>query len=239
MRTKLNLRPVYLAGALTIAISGSALALTRAQSLAQTTPSPPSAPQTQAGATTAQTTGGTAATPARVALPRRPLNAVSGQTVVVRGRLEPAVQGRTAQLQAYSGQSWRSLTRGQTDPTGDFVLRFQPSRLGRQQLRVLVAADGSNAATSAPAGRLTVYHQSVASWYDDGGQTACGFHAALGVASPGLPCGTHVAFMFAGHHVTAVVDDRGPFVPGRDWDLNQTTAQALGFGGVGALWSSI
>jgi rare lipoprotein A (peptidoglycan hydrolase) len=34
------------------------------------------------------------------------------------------------------------------------------------------------------------------------------------------------------------VDDRGPFVGGRDWDLNQNTAAALGFGGVGAVWTS-
>jgi rare lipoprotein A (peptidoglycan hydrolase) len=38
--------------------------------------------------------------------------------------------------------------------------------------------------------------------------------------------------------VNAVVDDRGPFVGGRDWDLNQNTAAALGFQGVGTVWST-
>jgi rare lipoprotein A (peptidoglycan hydrolase) len=38
--------------------------------------------------------------------------------------------------------------------------------------------------------------------------------------------------------VTAVVDDRGPYVGGREWDLNQNTARALGFGGVGTVWST-
>ena len=38
--------------------------------------------------------------------------------------------------------------------------------------------------------------------------------------------------------MTATVDDRGPFVGGRTWDLNQNTAAALGFGGVGSVWSS-
>jgi rare lipoprotein A (peptidoglycan hydrolase) len=38
--------------------------------------------------------------------------------------------------------------------------------------------------------------------------------------------------------VTAVVDDRGPYVSGRDWDLNQNTAGALAFDGVGTVWSS-
>ena len=91
---------------------------------------------------------------------------------------------------------------------------------------------------SAPAGSLTVYKGSVASWYDDGGETACGFHAYYGVANRTLPCGTHVRFMRGGRKVTAVVDDRGPFVGGRDWDLNQNTASALVFDGVESVWSS-
>jgi rare lipoprotein A (peptidoglycan hydrolase) len=61
----------------------------------------------------------------------------------------------------------------------------------------------------------------------------------MGVASKALPCGTHVTFVYGGHRVTAVVDDRGPFVDGRDWDLNQNTAAALGFGGVDTVWSSV
>jgi rare lipoprotein A (peptidoglycan hydrolase) len=44
--------------------------------------------------------------------------------------------------------------------------------------------------------------------------------------------------MNGGRTVTAVVDDRGPYVGGRQWDLNQNTAGALGFGGVGTVWSS-
>jgi rare lipoprotein A len=36
----------------------------------------------------------------------------------------------------------------------------------------------------------------------------------------------------------ATVDDRGPFVGGRDWDLNGAVAGALGFGGTGAIWVS-
>ncbi len=110
--------------------------------------------------------------------------------------------------------------------------------MGSQQLRVRTAGGGYAASATAPAGRLTVYRQAIASWYDDGGETACGFHAARGVASPTLPCGTQVAFLSGGHRVTATVDDRGPFVPGRDWDLDQATAGALGFGGVGPVWSS-
>jgi rare lipoprotein A (peptidoglycan hydrolase) len=79
----------------------------------------------------------------------------------------------------------------------------------------------------------------VASWYDDAGNTACGFHATDGVASKSLPCGTKVTFAYHGRTVTAVVDDRGPFVSGRSFDLNQNTAAALGFNGVDTVWSSL
>jgi rare lipoprotein A (peptidoglycan hydrolase) len=45
-------------------------------------------------------------------------------------------------------------------------------------------------------------------------------------------------FRNGSREVTATVDDRGPFVGGRTWDLNQNTAAALGFGGVGSVLSS-
>jgi rare lipoprotein A len=53
-----------------------------------------------------------------------------------------------------------------------------------------------------------------------------------------LPCGTQVTFRYGGRTVTATVDDRGPYVGGREWDLNQNTAGALGFNGVDTVWSS-
>jgi rare lipoprotein A (peptidoglycan hydrolase) len=103
---------------------------------------------------------------------------------------------------------------------------------------VRFAGDRFNAASTQGAGQLTVYGESVASWYDDAGSTACGFHAGLGVANRTLPCGTRVRFRYGGRSVTAVVDDRGPYVGGRDWDLNQNTAAALGFAGVGTVWTT-
>jgi rare lipoprotein A (peptidoglycan hydrolase) len=72
----------------------------------------------------------------------------------------------------------------------------------------------------------------VASWYYDAGETASGFHATYGVASKTLPFGTKVMFTYHGRTVEAIVDDRGPFVYGRTFDLNQTLAGALGFAGV-------
>jgi peptidoglycan lytic transglycosylase len=59
------------------------------------------------------------------------------------------------------------------------------------------------------------------------------------VANKDLPCGTQVTFDYGGRVVTPVVDDRGPYVGGRESDLNQNTAGALGFSGVDAVWSSI
>jgi rare lipoprotein A (peptidoglycan hydrolase) len=79
----------------------------------------------------------------------------------------------------------------------------------------------------------------VASWYYDAGQTACGFHATYGIASRTLPCGSHVTLSYGGRTVIATVDDRGPFVAGRDYDLNQNTAAALGMYGVATVLSSV
>jgi rare lipoprotein A (peptidoglycan hydrolase) len=47
-----------------------------------------------------------------------------------------------------------------------------------------------------------------------------------------------VTFAYAGRVVTATVDDRGPYVGGRDYDLNQNTAGALGMGGVATVLAS-
>jgi rare lipoprotein A (peptidoglycan hydrolase) len=72
----------------------------------------------------------------------------------------------------------------------------------------------------------------VASWYDDAGTTASGWHALYGAANRYLSFGTKVLFAYHGREVEAVIDDRGPYVGGRTWDLNQRVAEVLGFGGV-------
>jgi len=78
----------------------------------------------------------------------------------------------------------------------------------------------------------------VASWYYDEGNTACGFHAEYGVANKTLPCGTKVRLSYEGRTVLATVDDRGPFVYGRTFDLDQRTAAALGMWGVATVLCS-
>ena len=74
--------------------------------------------------------------------------------------------------------------------------------------------------------------RAAASWYYDGGPTASGWHAYYGVANRYLRFGTRVLFRYRGRTVRAVVDDRGPYVYDRTWDLNQNTARALGMSGV-------
>jgi rare lipoprotein A len=175
---------------------------------------------------------------ARVGVPARAVDVLAGQAVQVRGRLLPAVKGRKVALQALQNGSWHTLATARTKSVGRFVLRYVAGSAGQQQLRVRFAGDRSNGRSTAQAGHMTVFRSAIASWYNDGGNTACGFHAGDGVANRTLPCGTKVVFRYWGRTVTATVDDRGPFVGGRDWDLNQNTAGALGFGGVGQVWSS-
>ncbi len=160
------------------------------------------------------------------------LGSVGGQPVTVSGALLPGIRGRIVRLQGRGhGGGWRTLATTATRQGGRFSLRFRPSA-GAESLRVRFAGDPQNAWTSAPAGTATSYQSAEASWYDDGGSTACGFHAHFGVANKDLPCGTQVQFSYHGRTVTATVDDRGPYVGGRDWDLDQNTAGALGFDGV-------
>ena len=175
---------------------------------------------------------------ASMRVPARRISVLGGQAVRVRGRLLPGVPGRKITLQALKNGAWQTLATARTGSAGKFALRYVAGDPGQERLRVRFAGDRLNGRTTAHAGQMTIYRHAGASWYYDGGNTACGFHARYGVANRTLPCGTKVAFRYNGRSVTATVDDRGPFVGGRDWDLNQTTAGALGFGGVGEVWSS-
>lgn len=175
---------------------------------------------------------------ARLRLHHRAISKLDGQTVDVPGHLLPGQAGRTVHLDARIGRHWRSVATAHTGRRGGFNLRYHAADMGSRGLRVRFTGDHANARVRSTVGTLTVYRPSVASWYYDAGNTACGFHATYGVANKYLPCGTKVTFRYGGRTVTATVDDRGPFVAGREWDLNQTLAGALGFGGVGTVWSS-
>jgi rare lipoprotein A len=174
---------------------------------------------------------------AKFAIKARSIVVLGGHAGALRGRLLPAVTGRKVRLEGRASNGrWQLLSTARTGARGGFGLRYGSG--DTRQLRVRFAGDSMNTRSSKAAGHVTVFEQAIASWYYDGGNTACGFHARFGVASPGLSCGTKVTFRSGASQVTATVDDRGPFVSGRSWDLNQNTAAALGFAGVGAIWAS-
>jgi len=188
----------------------------------------------------------TGATPATDAGRTHSFAVLEGQAIDVRGTLLPGIAGRWVRLQGRSGHRWTDLASARTGSRGGFSVHFVPGdrggaggSAGSHPLRLLFSGDRANARSWRAIGRITVYNQSMASWYDDAGNTASGFHATFGVANRTLPFGTRVTFRYRARTVTAVVDDRGPFVSGRDWDLNQNTAAALGFTGVGTVWSTM
>jgi rare lipoprotein A (peptidoglycan hydrolase) len=64
-----------------------------------------------------------------------------------------------------------------------------------------------------------------------GHHTACGgvIRAdTVGVAHPTLPCGARVFITYRGEKVLTQVVDRGPYVPGRQFDLTDALARRLG-----------
>jgi len=68
-----------------------------------------------------------------------------------------------------------------------------------------------------------------------GRRTACGGvirPETVGVSHPTLPCGARVFITFHGQTVLAQVVDRGPYVPGRQFDLTDALARRLGLSGV-------
>ena len=76
--------------------------------------------------------------------------------------------------------------------------------------------------------------QMVASWYGPGfhgNATASGVRFDMNAytcAHKTLPFGTILVVEANGHRIPCVVNDRGPFVTGRDIDLSYATANALG-----------
>jgi rare lipoprotein A len=162
---------------------------------------------------------------------------IGGQAAYVRGYLEPGHRGRRVWIQAMEHGKWTTLGGARTGRYGGYTVNFHPGP--GLSLRVQFAGDSQNTPTTLAAGKTAVLEPTVASWYYDAGGTACGFHAYYGVANLSLPCGTKVTMSSGGHTLVATVDDRGPYVGGRVFDLNQNVAAALGFSGVGTIYTSI
>lgn len=125
--------------------------------------------------------------------------------------------------------------------------RFRLEAAGRagQHLRLAVRrTDGGPETADLKVGTVRKLRPTTASWYGPGlfgNRTACGqtlTSGLRGVAHKTLPCGTRLTFRFRGRTTRAVVVDRGPFHAGREFDLTQATARAIGFHAVGRVWVS-
>lgn len=179
----------------------------------------------------------------QLAVKRRSHETAAGGAVRVRGVLFPRDRGRRVTVEGAIGGRWRAVGSALTRRNGHFDARVVASRLGTTQLRVRAAATRTNTATQARAGAVKGFRASLASWYGIyGGPLACGGslgYSQLGVAHKSLPCGTKVTIRYRGRQVTVPVIDRGPYVGGREWDLTGATARALGFDGVGTIWTTV
>jgi hypothetical protein len=166
----------------------------------------------------------------------------AGEAVHVRGTLLPRTRGRRVVVEAGANGRWQRIGKARTRANGHFDARVVTHVPGTQRLRVRFAGDRRNAGTRKRAGTLQAFRPGLASWYAlYGNRTACGqtlTAGTLGVAHKTLPCGTLVTFRYGSREVTVPVIDRGPYAGGREWDLTGATARALGFGGVGVVWST-
>jgi hypothetical protein len=151
------------------------------------------------------------------------------------------VAGQEVQLQALGDRGWRTLAHTRTGANGRFRLRYVPRETTSEQVRLRFGGDAGDLPAHRRLGALNVYRLAEASWYGGGGELACGGEltsATMGVANKTLPCGTRVTLRYDGRTVSVDVIDRGPYVAGREFDLTEATKQALGFGGVGEVWST-
>jgi rare lipoprotein A len=86
---------------------------------------------------------------------------------------------------------------------------------------------------------FSITHAETASWYgrESGGpKTASGERFdpnAMTAAHRTLPFGTHVRVCRGIRCVVVRINDRGPFIRGRDFDLSLGAARAIGLPGVG------
>jgi rare lipoprotein A len=178
---------------------------------------------------------------AKLRIRRLDLDVLDGSAAVVAGRLRPDLSGRTVDLQRLGHHGWRTVAKAVTRTSGRFILRYTPRHLLTERVRVLFAGDSSDLSTHRNLGRLSSYRLAGASWYGGAGSLACGGElsgSTMGVANKTLPCGTLVTLRYGGHSVRVPVVDRGPYVAGRDFDLTEATKRALGFEGVGEVWST-
>jgi rare lipoprotein A (peptidoglycan hydrolase) len=113
--------------------------------------------------------------------------------------------------------------------------------LGALVWLALAAPDGHHARLPQPAGS---WYRALAAPYlraASRGRTACGQRIEqppMGVAHPVLPCGVKIYISYGGRRVLTQVIDRGPNVPGREFDVTKALADEIGLHGTRPIrWS--
>lgn len=165
-------------------------------------------------------------------------------TAMVDGRVRisgtaPPTSGSVRIEREDARNGWVAVLQAPVADDGRFRALWRPDRPGPMRLRARLSAEGRQAGETpaddaSPQLELTVYRPGVATWYGPTSSewgTACGVPLlpwTLGVAHKTLPCGTSVAFYYRGRTVVVPVIDRGPFAPGRTWDLTRAAHTALG-----------
>lgn len=174
--------------------------------------------------------------------PRRlDLNVLDGHAVDIAGVLYPGSSRGVVMLQVRRGARWLTVARALTASRGKFLVHYIPHRPISEPARLRFGGAAGYRPSLRLLGRLNVYRAALASWYGGGGNLACGgmlTSSTMGVANKTLPCGTLVTLRYRRRIVRVPVIDRGPYVAGREFDLTEATKRALGFEGVGVLWST-
>lgn len=162
---------------------------------------------------------------------------VTGGAVTVRGRATTV----PVHVELRAAGSDQVLDRADAQPGRRF--RLEAAVAAGRRLRLDVRrTDGGTETANLPVGKVRRLRATTASWYGPGlfgNRTACGqtlTSGLRGVAHKTLPCGTKLTFRFRGRSTHAIVVDRGPFHAGREFDLTQATARAIGFNAVGRVW---
>lgn len=223
----------------TLALLASATAGAQAQAPSSASAAP--VPAVPAGAPG----GGAVALPAVPASGRlarvvqRQLTVTSGSRVLVRGRATTV----PIHLELRVGSTGRKVGEANAAPGRRFRLEGTASHGERLRL-VVTRTDGGPETADIAIGGVRRLRATTASWYGPGlfgNRTACGQTLTTGlrgVAHKHLPCGTKLTVRFRGRSTHATVVDRGPFHAGREFDLTQATARAIGFSQVGQVWVS-
>lgn len=164
-----------------------------------------------------------------------------GESVRLAGR---ALPGGRRKVKILVRGPEKTVLRDLTGHTGRYGRHWRPDRPGVYRLRALVGANGRARGGAGTPRTVVVYRPAHASWYGPGfygNRTACGqtlSEGMLGVAHKTLPCGTKLKLRLGKRSVTVRVIDRGPFIPGREFDLTYATKLKLGFGDVGTVYAS-